>query len=123
MMTDFGARLLGRMGSGHLSEIKFSNENCAGPRTSCASAGSAYVEELAKLLGHTGDRAVTKTRTPEAKATGSGARDALELSGTFQATVYRTALGMFGHNVLDRPDCQFAAKAVMNMTREPRMLD
>ena len=85
--------------------------------------GTRHVEELAKLLGHTGDRAVTKTRTSEAKVTGSGARDALELSGTFQATGFRTAVGMFGHIVLDRPDCQFAAKAVMNKTREPRMLD
>ena len=42
---------------------------------------------------------------------------------TFQTTVYRTAVGTTGHIVLDRPDCQFAAKAVIRMAREPRKLD
>ena len=45
------------------------------------------MEELLQLLGLTGDR--TKTKTPGTKATGSGARDALEPLNTSRAAVYR----------------------------------
>ena len=121
MMTEFEAKLLGRVGRGHLTEIKFlrrivrwhDDEVCFS-----WSGGVHYVSELAELLGYTRDKAVTKTRTPGTKASGSGARDALEVLDPSQAATYRTAVGMIGHIVPDRPDSQFAAKEVMDMTRD-----
>ena len=64
--------------------------------------------------------AATKTKTPGTKATGSDPRHALEPLDTFQAAVYRTAVGMIGYIVLDRHDCQFEAKTVMRSTCELR---
>ena len=40
------------------------------------------------------------------------ALDALEPLDTFQATTFRSAVGLIGYIVLDRPDCQYAAKTV-----------
>ena len=57
---------------------------------------------LAVLLGLADTRAVTKTGTPGTKATGGGARDALEPLDTFQAATFRSAVGLIGYIVLDR---------------------
>ena len=97
------------VGLGHLSEIKFLKRTLRWHEDEsnfCLSGGTGNVEELAQFLGHTGDRAVTQTKTPGTNATGSGARDALEPLDTFQAAVYRTAAGMIGHIVQTRlPVC------------------
>ena len=69
-----------------------------------------HVTALAVLLGITDTRAVTKTRTPGTKATGGGARDALEPLDTFQAATLRSGVGFIGYTVLDRPDCQYATR-------------
>ena len=67
MSSEFEAKLLGRVGRGHLPETEFLkrtlrwHEEEANISWSC---GAQYVEELAQLLGHTGDRAATKTKTP-----------------------------------------------------------
>ena len=63
------------------------------------------------------------TRTPGTTATGGNARDALEQLDTFQAATFRSAVGLIGYIVLDRPDCQYAAKTVRSATREPTNLD
>ena len=79
------------------------------------------------LLGLADTRAVTKTRTLGTKATGGGARDALVMlwsrSIPFRQQPSRSAVGLIGYSVLDRPDCQYAAKAVRSATREPTKLD
>ena len=121
MMTQFEAKLLDRVERGHPSEIKFLNRTVRWHEDELCfswSGGARYVEELAKLHGDTGDRSVTKTRTPGTEATGSGARDAPEPLDTFQAAGYRTAASFW-----TGPPCQFAAKAVMSVTREPRKLE
>ena len=59
---------------------------------------------------------------PRTKATGGGARDALEPLDAFQAAPFRSAVGLIGYIVLDRPDCQYAAKAVRSATTEPTKL-
>ena len=87
------------------------------------SGGTRYVTELAVLLGFTDTRAATKTRTPGTKATGGGSRDALEPLDTFHAATFRSAVGLIGYIVLDRPDCEYAAKAVRSATTEPTKLD
>ena len=75
------------------------------------------------LLGLTDTRSVMMTRTPGTKATGGNARDALEQLDTFQAATFRSAVGLTGYIVLDRPECQHAAKTVRSATRdcEPRL--
>ena len=78
---------------------------------------------LAVLLGLADTRVVTKTGTPGTKETGGGARDALEPLDTFQAATFRSAVGLIGYIVLDRPDCQYAAKALRSATREPTKRD
>ena len=55
------------------------------------------------------------------KAIGGGTRDALESLDTFQAATFRSAVGLVGCMVLDRPDCQHAAKAVRSATIEARL--
>ena len=61
--------------------------------------------ELAPLLGLSGDRSVlVGVKTPGTRATGNGARDALELVSDEEAATYRTAVGIIGYIVLDRPD-------------------
>ena len=85
--------------------------------------GTRYVTELAVLLGHTDTRSVMMTRTPGTKATGGNARDALEQLDTFQAATFRSAVGLIGYIVLDRPECQYAAKTVRSATRETTNLD
>ena len=75
------------------------------------------------FLGLTDTRAVTKTRTPGTKATGGGARDALEQLDASQTATFRLAVGLIVYIVLDRPDCQYAAKAVRSATTEPTKLD
>ena len=87
------------------------------------SGGTRYATEFAVLLGLADTRAVTKTRTPGTKATGGGARDALEPLDTFQAATFRSAVGLIGYIVLDRPDCQCSAKVVRSATRGPAKLD
>ena len=104
-----------------------SNERCAGMSKRCASVGvqahDTSVTKLAVLLGLTDTRAATKTRTPGTKATGGGARDVLEPLDAYQAATFRSAVGLIGYIVLDRPDCQYAAKAVRSATTEPTKLD
>ena len=56
------------------------------------------------------------TRTPGTKATGGNARDAQEQLDTFQAATFRSAVGLVGYIVLDRPECQYAAKMVRSAT-------
>ena len=75
------------------------------------------------LLGLTDTRSVMMTRTPGTKATGGNARDALEEVDTFQAATLRSAVGLIGYIVLDRPECQYAVKTVRSATREPTNLD
>ena len=126
MSTEFEAKLLGRVGRGRLPEIKFLKRKLRWHEDETSfswSGGAHYVAELAELLGFTSDKTSTKTKTPGTKATGSCARDALELLEPSQAVTYRSAVGMVGYIVLDRPDCQFAAKEVMSKTQEPRKLD
>ena len=43
---------------------------------------------------------------------GGNARDALEQLDTFRPATFRSAVGLIGYIVLDRPDCQYAAKTV-----------
>ena len=124
MKDEFDANMLGRVGRGQLAEVKFlklrwhEQEMCFR-----WSGGTRYVTEVAVLLGLTDTRAVTKTRTLGTKATGGGARDALERLDTFQAVTFRSAVGLIGDIVLDRPDCQYAAKTVRSATGEPAKLD
>ena len=87
------------------------------------SGRTRYVTELAVLLGLTDTRSVMMTRTPGTKATGVNARDALEQLDTFQAATFRSAVGLIGYIVLDRPECQYAAKTVRSATREATNLD
>ena len=87
------------------------------------SGRTRYVTELAVLLGLTDTRSVMMTRTPGTKATGGNARDALEQLDTFQAATFRFAVGLIGYIVLDRPECQYAAKTVRSATRDPTKLD
>ena len=127
MMTQFEAKLLDRVERGHPSEIKFLNRTVRWHEDELCfswSGGARYVEALAKLHGDTGDRSVTKTRTPGTKATGSGARDAPEPLDTFQAAGYRTAVGMIGCIVLDRatlPVCSESGDERDARTEEARM--
>ena len=122
MKDEFDANMLGRVGRGQLAEVKFlklrwhEQEMCFR-----WSGGTRYVTEVAVLLGLTNTRAVTKTLGT--KATGGGARDALERLDTFQAVTFRSAVGLIGDIVLDRPDCQYAAKTVRSATGEPAKLD
>ena len=123
---EFNAKMLGRVGRGKLSEVKFLKRTLRWHEQGMCfswSGGTRYVTEFAVLLGLTDTRAVTKTRTPGTKATGGGARDALESLETFQAATFRSAVGLIEHIVLDRPDCQCAAKAVRSATREATKLD
>ena len=58
MTTEFEAKLLGRVGRGHLSETKFFERTLRWHEDELCfswSGGTRYVEELVKLLGHTGD--------------------------------------------------------------------
>ena len=126
MADEFEAKMLGRVGRGHLAEVKFlkrtirwhENEMCFS-----WSGGTRYVTELAVLLGLTDTRSAMLTRTPGTKATGGDARDALEQLDTFQAATFRSAVGLIGYIVLYRPECQYAAKTVRSATREPTNLD
>ena len=118
--------MLGRVGRGHLGVVKFVKRTLRWhEQVMCFSwsGGTRHVTELAVLLGLTDTRAVTKTRTPGTKAFGGGARDALKPLDTFQAPTFRSAVGLIAHTVLDRLNCQYAAKAVRSATREPTKLD
>ena len=115
MADEFEAKMLGRVGRSHLAEVNFlkrtirwhENEMCFS-----WSGRTRYVTELVVLLGLTDTRTVMMTRTPGTKATGGNARDALEQLDTFQAATFRSAVGLIGYIVLDRPECQYAAKTV-----------
>ena len=87
------------------------------------SGGTRYVTELAVLLGLTDTRSVMMTRTPGTKATCGNARNALEQLDTFQAATFRSAVGLIGYIVLDRPKCQYAAKTVRSANGEPANLE
>ena len=126
MKDEFNAKMLGRVGRGQLTEVKLLKRTLRWHEKEMCfswSGGTRYVTELGVQLGLTDTRAVTKTLTPGTKATGGGARDALEPLDTFQAATFRSAVGLVGYIVLDRPDCQYAAKAVRSATREPTKLD
>ena len=124
MKDEFDAKMLGRVGRGQLTDVKFLERTVRWHEQEMCfswSGGTRQVKELAVLLGLTDTRAATKTRTPGTKATGGGARDALEPLDTFQAATFRSAVGLIGYIVLDRPDCQYAA--VRSATTEPTKLD
>ena len=126
MKDEFDAKMLGRVGRGQLTEVMFLKRTVRWHEQEMCfsrSGGTRYVTELAELLGLTDTRAVTKTRTPGTKATGGGARDAQEPLEIFQAATFRSAVGLIGYIFLDRPDCQYAAKAVRSATTEPAKLD
>ena len=126
MKDEFNAKILGRVGRGQLTEVKFFKRTLRWHEQEMCfswSGGTRCVTGLAVLLGLADTRAVTKTRTPGTKATGGGARDALEPLDAFQAATFRSAVGLVGYTVLERPDCQYAAKAVRSATREPTKLD
>ena len=109
MKDEFDAKMLGRVGRGQLTEVKFPKRRVRWHEQEMCfswSGGTRYVTELAVLLGLAHTRAVTKTRTPGTKATGGGARDALEPLDASQAATFRSAVGLIGFIVLDRPDCQ-----------------
>ena len=77
---DLEAKLLGRVGRGHLPEIKFLKRTLRWHDEEASfswSGGSRYVEALAQLLGRIGDRAATKT--PGGGGRRSTPRDALVL--------------------------------------------
>ena len=125
MTDEFEAKMLGRVGRGHLAEVEFLKRTIRWHEDEMCfswSGGTRYVTELAVLLGLTDTRSVM-TRTPGTKATGGNARDALEQLDTFQAATFRSAVGLIGYIVLDRPDCQYAAKAVRSATGERTKLD
>ena len=99
MKDELNAKMLGRVGRGQLTEVKFLERTVRWHEQGMCfswSGGTRYVTELAVLLGLTDTRAVTKTRTPGTKATGGGARDALESLDTFQAATFRSAVGLIG---------------------------
>ena len=105
------AKMLGRVGRGHLAEVKFLKRTTRWHEDEMCfswSVGTRYVTELAVLLGFADTRSVMVTRTPGTKATGGNARDALEQLDTFQAATFRFAVGLIGYIVLDRPECQYA---------------
>ena len=92
MKDEFDAKMLGRVGRGQLTEVKFLKRTvCWHEQEMCFSwsGGTRYVTELAVLLGLTDTQAATKTRTPGTKATGGGARDALESLDASQAATFR----------------------------------
>ena len=124
MLSEFEAKVLGRVGRGHLPDIKLLGRTL---RWQMARRGSelqlVFVAALSLMRQFPLRTGFRRSKTPRTKATGSGARDALKSLDAFQTAVYRTAVGMIGYTVLDRPDCQFAAKTVMSSTREPRKLD
>ena len=115
MKDEFDAEMLGRVGSGQLTDAMSLKRTVHWhEQEMCFSwaGGTRYVTELAVLPGRTDTRAVTKTRTPGPKATDGGACDALEPLEAFQAAI-----------VLDRPGCQYAVKAARSATTEPSKLD
>ena len=121
---EFDAKMLGRVRRGQLTEVKFLERTLRWHEQEVCfswSGGTRYVTDLAVLLGLTDTRAVKKTLGP--KATGGGACDVLEPLDTFQETTFRSAVGLIGHNVLDRPDCQYAAETVRSATRETSKLE
>ena len=102
MADEFEAKMLGRVGRGHLAEVKFLKRTLRWHEDEMCfswSGGTRYVTELAVLLGLTDTRSVMMTRTPGTKATGENARDALEQLDTFQAVTFRSAVGLIGYIV------------------------
>ena len=70
MKDEFNAKMLGRVGRGQLTEVKFLKWTLRWHEQEMCfswSGGTRYVTELAVLLGLTDTRAVTKTRTPGTK--------------------------------------------------------
>ena len=81
MKDEFDAKMLGRVGSGQLTEGKSLKRTVhRHEQEMCFSwAGrTRYVTELAVLPGRTDTRAVTKIRTSGPKAIDGGACDAVE---------------------------------------------
>ena len=96
MADEFEAKMLGRVGRGHLAEVKFLKRTIRWHESEMCfswSGRTRFVTELAVLLGLTDTRSVMMTRTPGTKGTGGNARDALELLDTFQAATFRCAVG------------------------------
>ena len=115
MKDEFDAKMLGRVGSGQLTEAKSLKRTVRRHEQEMCflwAGGTRHVTEPAVLPGRTDTRAVTKRRTPGPKATNGGACDALEALEAFQAAI-----------VLDRPDRQYAVKAARSATTEPTKLD
>ena len=84
MKDEFNAKILGRVGRGQLTEVKFFKRTLRWHEQEMCfswSGGTRCVTGLAVLLGLADTRAVTKTRTPGTKATGGGARDAFGAAG------------------------------------------
>ena len=68
MADEFEAKMLGRVGRGHLAEVKFLKRTIRWHESEMSfswSGGTRYVTELAMLLGLTDTRSVTMTRTQE----------------------------------------------------------
>ena len=110
-----------RVGRGHFTEVKFLKRTLRWHEQWMSfswSGSTRYVTELA--VTDTG--AVMKTRTPGSKATGGGTRDALEAAEYLSGSNVLFGGGVDRNIVLDRPDCQRAAKAVRSASRM-RMLD
>ena len=53
----------------------------------------------------------------------SWSRGTRYVTDAFQPATFRSAVGLIGYIVLDRPDCRYAAKAVRSATRQPMKLD
>ena len=88
------------------------------------SGGTRCITGLAVLLGLGNTRAVTKTRTPRNEGNWRRRSRRLGAAGCLsrqQPSAQRWDL--VGYTVLERPDCQYAAKAVRSATREPTKLD
>ena len=102
LADEFEDKMLGRVGRGHLAEVKFLKRTIRWHEDEMCfswSGGTRDVTELAVLLGLTDTRSVMMTRTPGTKATGGNARDALEQLDTFQAATFRSAVGLIGYIV------------------------
>ena len=101
MKDEFDAEMLGRVGSGQLTDAMSLERTVHWhEQEMCFSwaGGTRYVTELSVLPGRTDTRAVTKTRTPGPKATDGGACDALEPLEAFQATIVLDRLPVRGES-------------------------
>ena len=125
MTDEFGANMLGRVGRGCFAGVEFLKRTLRWHEQ----------EDVLQLeRGHTvchRDRRVAWTYRHSSgdEDTNSGDKGnrwrrsrCLGPLDTIQAATFRSAVGLIGHIVLDRPDCQCAPKAV-SPTRELPKLD